>query len=169
MKAVATTAHCVRDGYMSAIGRVWHDVQSRWSVEITAKYLAVAKKAAIRRHVTFTWCLCCLHCLAASGWSISTSRQGQAGRFKGEGHFFFFRCRGVRHAVALSTLNIRHSVEFSSSAVSVARELRYCVCRHCDRSHRHQSYPPSIWPTGSFGINALTCLIHYKYPESRVN
>ena len=34
---------------------------------------------------------------------------------------------GVRHAIAFSTLNIRHSIELSPSAVSIARELRCCV------------------------------------------
>ena len=33
----------------------------------------------------------------------------------------------VRHAVAFTTLNIRHSVELSSSTVSVAKEIRYCI------------------------------------------
>lgn len=34
---------------------------------------------------------------------------------------------GVRHAVAFTSLNIKHSVEFSPSTVSVAKEVRYCV------------------------------------------
>ncbi len=34
---------------------------------------------------------------------------------------------GVRHAVAFTTLNIKHSIEIPPSAVSIARELRYCV------------------------------------------
>lgn len=33
----------------------------------------------------------------------------------------------VRHAVADSPLNIRHSIDLSSSAVSIAREIRFCV------------------------------------------
>ena len=33
----------------------------------------------------------------------------------------------VRHAVAFSTLNIKHSVDFSSSSLLFAREIRYCV------------------------------------------
>ena len=34
---------------------------------------------------------------------------------------------GVRHAVAFTTLNIRHSLEISPSTISVFKELRYCV------------------------------------------
>ena len=34
---------------------------------------------------------------------------------------------GVRHAVTFSSLNIRHSVDISPLAVSIARELRICV------------------------------------------
>lgn len=34
---------------------------------------------------------------------------------------------GVRHAVSFATLNIRHSVDISPTAVSIAREVRYCV------------------------------------------
>ena len=34
---------------------------------------------------------------------------------------------GVRHAVTFTTLNIRHSFDLSPSAVSIAREFRYCV------------------------------------------
>ena len=34
---------------------------------------------------------------------------------------------GVRHKVAFSTINIRHSVEISPSTVSLAKELRYCI------------------------------------------
>ena len=34
---------------------------------------------------------------------------------------------GVRHAIAFTTLNIRHSIDLSPSAVSFAREFRYCV------------------------------------------
>ena len=30
----------------------------------------------------------------------------------------------VRHAIAFSTLNIEHSIHFSPSAVSIAREIR---------------------------------------------
>lgn len=33
----------------------------------------------------------------------------------------------VRHAVAFSPLEIRHSIHVSSSFVSITRELRYCV------------------------------------------
>lgn len=33
----------------------------------------------------------------------------------------------VRHAVAFSPLEIRHSIHASSSVVSIAREVRYCV------------------------------------------
>ncbi len=33
----------------------------------------------------------------------------------------------VRHAVAFTTLNIRHSIELSPSIVSVAKEIRYCI------------------------------------------
>lgn len=34
---------------------------------------------------------------------------------------------GVRHAVAFSSLNIRHSVDISPSTLSFAKELRYCI------------------------------------------
>lgn len=34
---------------------------------------------------------------------------------------------GVRHAVAFSNLNIRHSLDVSPATVSLAKELRYCV------------------------------------------
>lgn len=34
---------------------------------------------------------------------------------------------GVRHAVSFAPLNIRHSVDISPTAVSIAREVRYCV------------------------------------------
>ena len=34
---------------------------------------------------------------------------------------------GVRHAVAFTNLNIKHSVEFAPTTVSLAKELRYCV------------------------------------------
>ncbi|KAG2010966.1 hypothetical protein GB937_007511 [Aspergillus fischeri] len=34
---------------------------------------------------------------------------------------------GVRHSVVLSNLKIQHFVEFSPAAVSVAREVRFCV------------------------------------------
>ena len=34
---------------------------------------------------------------------------------------------GVRHSVVLSDLNIHHLLEFSPSAVTIAREIRYCV------------------------------------------
>lgn len=33
----------------------------------------------------------------------------------------------VRHAVVFSPLEVRHSIHVSSSVVSIARELRYCV------------------------------------------
>ena len=33
----------------------------------------------------------------------------------------------VRHAVAFTTLNIKHSVELSPSTVSFAKEIRYCI------------------------------------------
>jgi len=33
----------------------------------------------------------------------------------------------VRHAVAFSTLNIKHSVDFSPSSLSFAKEIRYCI------------------------------------------
>ena len=33
----------------------------------------------------------------------------------------------VRHAVAFTTLNIRHSLDISPSTLSFAKELRYCV------------------------------------------
>jgi len=33
----------------------------------------------------------------------------------------------VRHAIAVSPVNIRHSIELSPSAVSIAREIRFCV------------------------------------------
>lgn len=33
----------------------------------------------------------------------------------------------VRHAVAFNSLNIKHSVDLSSSTISVAREIRICV------------------------------------------
>lgn len=34
---------------------------------------------------------------------------------------------GVRHSVALSDLYIHHLLEFSPSAVTISREVRYCV------------------------------------------
>lgn len=34
---------------------------------------------------------------------------------------------GVRHAVAFTDLNIKHSVDISPSTLSFAKELRYCV------------------------------------------
>lgn len=34
---------------------------------------------------------------------------------------------GVQHSVAFTNLNIKHSFELSPSAVSVVRELRYCL------------------------------------------
>lgn len=34
---------------------------------------------------------------------------------------------GVRHTVAFTNLNINHSIEFSQSTLSIAKELRYCV------------------------------------------
>lgn len=34
---------------------------------------------------------------------------------------------GVRHAVSFAALSIKHSVDISPAAVSIARELRYCV------------------------------------------
>lgn len=34
---------------------------------------------------------------------------------------------GVRHAVSFAPVNIKHSVDISPSAVSIAREVRYCV------------------------------------------
>lgn len=34
---------------------------------------------------------------------------------------------GVRHAVSFAPLNIKHSVDISPTAVSIAREIRYCV------------------------------------------
>ena len=34
---------------------------------------------------------------------------------------------GVRHAIAFSPLNIKHSIDLSPSAVSVAREIRICI------------------------------------------
>ena len=34
---------------------------------------------------------------------------------------------GVRHAVAFTTLNIKHSVEFSPSTLSLAREIRISI------------------------------------------
>ena len=33
----------------------------------------------------------------------------------------------VRHAVAFNSLNIKHSVDLSSTTISVAREIRICV------------------------------------------
>lgn len=33
----------------------------------------------------------------------------------------------VRHAIAFSTLNIKHSIDLSPSAVSIAREIRISV------------------------------------------
>ena len=33
----------------------------------------------------------------------------------------------VRHAVAFTALNIKHSVDFSPSTLSFAKEIRYCV------------------------------------------
>lgn len=34
---------------------------------------------------------------------------------------------GVRHAVTFNTLNIHHSIDISPSALSIAKEVRYCV------------------------------------------
>ena len=34
---------------------------------------------------------------------------------------------GVRHAVAFSTLTIKHSIELSPAAISVAREVRISI------------------------------------------
>lgn len=34
---------------------------------------------------------------------------------------------GVRHAVAFTNLNFKHSIDFSPSTVSIAKEVRYCV------------------------------------------
>lgn len=34
---------------------------------------------------------------------------------------------GVRHAVAFTNLNLKHSIDFSPSTVSIAKEVRYCV------------------------------------------
>ena len=34
---------------------------------------------------------------------------------------------GVRHAVAFTTLNIHHSIDFSPSSVSIAKEIRISV------------------------------------------
>lgn len=34
---------------------------------------------------------------------------------------------GVRHAIAFAPLNIKHSIDISPSAVSIAREVRFCV------------------------------------------
>ncbi|PTU17249.1 hypothetical protein P175DRAFT_0536064 [Aspergillus ochraceoroseus IBT 24754] len=34
---------------------------------------------------------------------------------------------GVRHSVVLSSLDIRHSVDISPAALSIAREIRFCV------------------------------------------
>ena len=34
---------------------------------------------------------------------------------------------GVRHAVAFTNLNIRHSVDISPSTLLFTKELRYCV------------------------------------------
>jgi len=34
---------------------------------------------------------------------------------------------GIRHVVAFNTLNIRHLVDASSTTLSIAREIRYCV------------------------------------------
>jgi hypothetical protein len=33
----------------------------------------------------------------------------------------------VGHAIAVSPVNIRHSIELSPSAVSIAREIRFCI------------------------------------------
>ena len=33
----------------------------------------------------------------------------------------------VRHAIAVSPVNIRHSIDLSPSAVSIAREIRFCI------------------------------------------
>ena len=34
---------------------------------------------------------------------------------------------GIRHEVAVKTFNVRHLVDFSPDALSIAREIRYCV------------------------------------------
>lgn len=34
---------------------------------------------------------------------------------------------GIKHDVAFKTLNVRHLVDFSPVAVTVSREIRYCV------------------------------------------
>lgn len=34
---------------------------------------------------------------------------------------------GVRHSIAFTNLNIKHSIEFSPSTASVIREFRYCL------------------------------------------
>lgn len=34
---------------------------------------------------------------------------------------------GVRHAISFEALNINHSVDISPTAVSIAKEVRYCV------------------------------------------
>ena len=34
---------------------------------------------------------------------------------------------GIRHNVAFSTINICHTVDVSPSAVSLAKEFRYCI------------------------------------------
>jgi len=33
----------------------------------------------------------------------------------------------VRHAIAVSPVNIRHSIDLSPSAVSIARDIRFCI------------------------------------------
>jgi hypothetical protein len=34
---------------------------------------------------------------------------------------------GVRHAISFEALNIKHSIDISPTAVSIAKEVRYCV------------------------------------------
>jgi hypothetical protein len=34
---------------------------------------------------------------------------------------------GIAHEVAVKTINVRHLIDASPSAVSIARELRFCV------------------------------------------
>lgn len=34
---------------------------------------------------------------------------------------------GLKHAVTFNSLNIQHSIDFSPSALSIAREIRYCI------------------------------------------
>ncbi len=62
-------------------------------------------------------------------------RQGVSGvRLRLSTRFPFWRRKlmdlsdvAVRHAIAVSPVNIRHSIELSPSAVSIAREIRFCV------------------------------------------